>query len=575
VTTREEHTVPLSINAETVPPKSSGRYWVFIAAIAPVVIALAAVYWSHLHPFGTNWDESIYLNEVQVDTQRLQGGMLLKLAGRTLIKSYGRPPAYRFLSVPFLAAFGYHTTTARLVSIACFGLSAWLIYLTARRIGSPTAGAFAALIFCLSPQIVSASIWFGTEGPLYVATAAILYYVCASWSGTPEESRAWLGIGLAMGLGLLAKVSFVAIGFPLLVYWVVMDRSGYLGPSKPTWWWKTGLLALIVAAPWWVPNIKYAIESTESARGFVRHSLGPLTFATLIKWSSSVVQSLFGYGLTILIVLVVIAFLRKAFLQRETILNPSQRAALGACACAGVPIIIAQLTGTNHLLRHISPSVIPLAIAIGIIADRTGWVRSRTAGVISSILLYTQLLMIVVPVLFPNNHEIDRGLVNGVLPWRIMVRHEQWDWDPVLRISQGCGLHAPKISYLGGGESFNQPAIEFPWAANVLLTHVATADYPQVESLKKFSEAIDWQKMMNSASQSDLVITAPGYIGRMDVREGIDNGYNAEFADRLSHDPRFQGPVRLQMGRFKPIEVDVFLNSSLRCHSGLPASATY
>jgi 4-amino-4-deoxy-L-arabinose transferase-like glycosyltransferase len=555
-------------------PRSSGSYWLLFAAVTMIVITLAAIRWSLDHSFGTSWDEAIYINQVQVDTQRLQSGMLLKLAGRILIKSSGRPPGYRLLAVPFLALFGFHTTAARLVSLACFGLSAWIIYRATRCIGSQVAGALAVLVFSLSPQVVSASIWFSTVPALYLATSAMLYYVFLCWNDRSESSGNWIGLGLAVGLGFLSKASFVLIALPLLAFWLVVDRWSHLGVPRLASQRKAGLLALLVAAPWWLLNIKPAVVMVQSARGFVRHSLGPPSLATGILWLSTVVQSLLGYGLSILIGLVVIACFRRAIVKREMILDPLQRVALGACACAGVPIVLAQLSGTNHYLGHISPAVIPLAIAVGVLSDKTGFVRSRSGIAVSSALFCAQLIMIVAPVFFPNNHPVDSGLVNGSLPWRIMVRHDQWDWSPVQNISHSCGIDDPRISYLGSGRSFTQPAIEYPWAAKALSTRRATVDYPDVRWLWRYEEGpLDWQKVMDSVGQSDLVITAPRYIGQVGNKEDVDNQHNAELADRLSRDPRFRGPIRIQMGRFEPVEVLLFLNNSLVCHSGQPAPA--
>lgn len=552
-------------------PKSNGSYWLYFAAVTMVVITLAAIRWSLEHRFGTNWDEAIYLNQVQLDIHRLRSGMLLKLAGG-ILKSWGRPPGYRLLAVPFLALFGFHAATARLVSLACFSLSAWFIYLATRRIGSQAAGAFALLVFCLSPLVISASMWFSTEGALYLATSAMLYYVFLCWSDKSESPAKWIGLGLAVGLGFLSKVSFVVIALPLLVFWLVVDRWSHLGVPRLAAQRKAGLLALLVAGPWWLLNIKTAVTATESARGFVRNSLGPPSLTTRIQWLGTVAQSLLGYGLSILIGLVVIAWFRKAIVKKETILDPLQRVALGACACAGVPIVIAQLSGTNHLLRHISPAVIPLAIAVGVLSDKTGWVRSGVAIAVSSVLFCAQLLIIVVPVFLPNNHPVDSGPANGSLPWRIMVRHDQWDWSPVLNISQSCGINNPRISYLGGGRSFTQPAIEYPWAAKALSTRGGTVDYPDVKWLWSYEEGpLDWQKVMDSVGQSDLVITAPHYNGDAGDKQDADNQYNSELAARLSHDPRFRGPLRFQTGRFEPVEVLVFLNNSLVCQSGQSA----
>ena len=72
---------------------------------------------------------------------------------------------------------------------------------------------------------------------------------------------------------------------------------------------------------------------------------------------------------------------------------------------------------------------------------------------------------------------------------------------------------------------------------------------------------------MDAAGQSDIVVTAPRYIGEVRNKEDLDNQFNGDFAARLSLDPQFRGPIRLEMGRFEPIEIDVFLKKSLRCDS--------
>ena len=71
---------------------------------------------------------------------------------------------------------------------------------------------------------------------------------------------------------------------------------------------------------------------------------------------------------------------------------------------------------------------------------------------------------------------------------------------------------------------------------------------------------------MAAANASDIVITAPHYAGGVgDSNSNLNNQYNLEFADRLSRDPYFRKPVRLEMGRFDPVQVLVFANRNLRC----------
>jgi 4-amino-4-deoxy-L-arabinose transferase-like glycosyltransferase len=550
--------------------KSKVNIWPVFAAAAMIIIIVGAICWSVHHPYGASWDEAEYLNEAQIDAQRLQHGMLLRLGGRILIKSWGRPPAYRVLALPVLGLFGFNTVTVRLVSLACFALSSLFVYLAACRVGSSVAGGFAVLVFCLSPLVISASMWFSTEGPLYLATSAMLYYLFRCWTDKLEHWDSWVGLGLAIGTGLLAKVSFIAIVVPVLVLWLAVGRRRELGIPNLSLQWKAGLLALLVAAPWWLSNIKPAMSMTQQARGYVANSLGPPSLVTWLRWLSTVGQSLLGYGLSILITLVVIAALREAIVRKKVFLDPLQRLALGACACAGAPIMLAQLTGTNHLLRHISPALIPLAITVGVLADWSGWARAGLSMAISGVLFCAQLVMIVAPVLFPNSHPVNVGMVNGSYPWQVMARVDQWDWTPVEEISRRCGVDSPRISYVGGNRAFNPPQIERPWATAAASTGVATFPYPAVRWLWRYEEGpINWQKVMASAEESDIVITAPHFAG------DLSNQHNSEFSDRLSQDPHFQEPIRLEMGRFEPVDVLVFVNQTLVCHSGNQAPGSW
>jgi len=555
--------------------RSETRFWLILAAVTVTVILVAAIRWSLAHPYGIHWDESGYINEALIDAQRLRNGMLLKLGWRILLGSGGRPPAYRLLGDPFLAVFGIATTTLRLVSLACFGLSSWCIYLATCRIGSRIAGAFAVLVFCLSPEVISASMFFGTDAPLYLATSSMLYYLFKSWTDSSEHSRNGIGLGLAIGLGFLSKTSFFLIALPALAFWFVAGRRRKLGAAGWALPLKAGILAFLVAGPWWLLNIKGAIAYAQYSRSFVRISLGPPSLMNWIRWLNTVIQCLLGCGLSILIGLVMIACLVRIIVRKETILSPLQKSALGVCACAGVPLILAQLSGTNHLLRHISPAVVPLAIAIGVLGDRTGWTRTWVPITISSTLFCVQSLMIVYPVVFPNTEPVDLGFINGSLPWRTMVRFDQWDWSAVREISKTCGVDSPKISYLGGGREFNPPAIQYPWVAAAASTRLSKFDFADVTWLWRYEDGpLDWQKVMDSAAQSDIVITAPHYVGEVKYKEDLDNQHNLEFTDRLSGDPRFQSPIRIQVGRFEPVEVAVFLRQTLGCRLGQNGFAT-
>ncbi len=546
---------------------SEDRAWLLLTCFLLIPIMIAATRWILDHPYGIHWDEALYFNNVLRDIHNLHSGSLRQLGSILIGGDVRRPPANLLVALPFLALFGFHTAIARLVTLVSWGVSGWIIYLTTRRIASPAAGAVAVLVFCLSPEVISASIFFSTEGPLFLATAVMLYFVSFYWGDGAEHPRDWIGLGLAIGLGLLSKSSFVLIAVPVLAVTFFFLRRNRLTIPALYSFIKAGALAFVVAAPWWLKNLGPALNYTKFAREQPRNSLGDPSLVTWAKWFFTVVVSLIGPGISILIGLIVIVAIRKFIIKRELSLDPLHRAALVTCGCAVLPLVALQLSGTNHLLRYLCPALIPFAIAVGLLSDVTGWIRSRAALAISGMLAVVQVLMIVAPVALPNNQPVDPGFYNGGLPWRIMVRFEQWDWKPLRDITQSCGLEKPKIAFLGMGRPLNPPQIQYPW-------FVAGASPSEKNG---FSEPLwlwryeqgplDWQQLMISAEQSDIVLTAPTFEGQATDRQDLDNRPNREFAERLAADPYFRGPIRIEMGRFKPVEVLVFVKKNLACQS--------
>jgi 4-amino-4-deoxy-L-arabinose transferase-like glycosyltransferase len=547
---------------------SEERYWLLLTFLLLLTIIIAATRWILDHPYGIHWDEALYLNSVLRDIHNLYSGSLRQLGSIFIGGDVRRPPANLLLALPFLVLFGFHTAIARFVTLACWGVSGGFVYLTTRRIAGPAAGAVAVLIFCLSPEVISASIFFSTEGPLFLATSAMLYFISFYWSGGAERPRGWFWLGLAIALGLLSKSSFALIAIPVFavtfIFIYVRRNHSYL-PALFSFL-KAGAVAFVVAAPWWLKNLGAALRYASFARDQTRNSLGAPSLVTWAKWFFTVLVSLIGPGLSILIGMVVFVAFRKIVLKREASLAPVHQAAWMTCLCAVVPLAALQLSGANDLLRYLTPLLIPFAIAVGVLSEVTGWTRSRTALATSGVLALGQVLMIVAPVAFPNNRPVDPGFYNGGLPWRIMVRFEQWNWQPVRDIAQDCGLQKPKIAFLGMGRPLNPPQILFPW----FVAGASPSDrngFPDPLWLWRYEQGpIDWQKVMNSAEQSDIVLTAPAFVGQATDRQNFDNRYNREFAERLAADQHFRGPIGLEMGRYWPVELLVFVKKSLACH---------
>ncbi|HKW64931.1 MAG TPA: glycosyltransferase family 39 protein [Candidatus Acidoferrum sp.] len=550
------------------------KSWLWLTGLLLLPLIVAAVRWMLDHPYGIHWDEALYFNNLLRDLHNLHSGSLRQLGSILIGGDVRRPPANLLLSLPFVAAVGFHTVIPRLVTLACWGITGWLIYLTSRRMAGQSAAALAVLVFCLSPEVVSASIFFSTEGPFFIATAAMLYFASFYWSDEAQRPRVWIGLGLAIGLGLLAKSSFLLIAVPVVaVTMILFHRHTHWNSSAWSSFFKAGAVAFVVAAPWWIKNLGPALAYTKFAREQPRNSLGSPSPAIWAKWLFTVVVSLIGPALAILIAIVGILAFHKLVLRKEISLDPVHRAALATCSFAILPLVALQLSGTNHLLRYLCPVLIPFAISVGVLAETSGWIRYRPALAITGALAAVQLLMLVTPVAFPNQQPVDPGFYNGGLPWRMMVRFEQWDWKPLREISQGCGLDKPKIAFLGMGRPLNPPQILYPWFVKGLSPSDGNGFYEPLWLYRYEQGPYDWNQVMSSAELSDIVLTAPTFVGQATDRQNFDNEHNREFADRLAKDPLFQPPIHLQMGRFEPVEVLVFVKNGFACHSPTTAQA--
>lgn len=547
-------------------PTSQEQWWLLLAGFLVLSVIAAAACWILDHPYGIHWDEAVYFNNVLRDIHNLHSGSLRQLGSILIGGDIRRPPASLLVALPFLTLFGFHAAVARFVTLTCWFASACFIYLTNRRLGTAAAAAIAVLVFCLAPEVISASIFFSTEGPLFLAISMMLFFLSYYWTDATVHPSNWIGLGFAIGLGVLSKSTFVLIAIPALGASLFICYRNRSNTRASLSFFKAGVLGFAVAAPWWLKNLRPALGYALFAREQPRNSLGAPSLVTWAKWFITVVLSLIGPGLSILIALVAVLAIYRIATKRQKS-EPEHRAALFTCGCAVVPLVALQLFGTNHQLRYLCPVMIPFAVAIGVLADATGWIRSRAALTGTALFTGLQSLMMVAPVVFPNHKPVDAGFYNGALPWRTMARVEQWDWEPLRDISQSCGLEKPKIAFLGMGRGFNPPQIEYPW----FLAGESPSErdgFSEPLWLWRYEQGpINWEQVMRSAEQSDIVLTAPSFVGESSDREDLDNEYNREFAERLTRDNRFGEPLSLEMGRFQPVEVLVFSNKALACTS--------
>ncbi|WP_439579586.1 ArnT family glycosyltransferase [Elioraea sp.] len=234
--------------------------------LAVAAITLARVVW-----LATD-EPNLYADEAQywVWAQDLRPGYFTK------------PPLIAWLIAGTTALCGDGEGCVRLASPLLHAATALLLGAAAARLFDARTGFWTAVTYATLPAVSVSSTIASTDAPLLTAWAAALYALVRLREGTAP--RWWALLGLAVGLGLLAK--YAMAGFVLsLALWFAFDRTArklLRGPGP----WIAGALALAALAPnlvWNVANqfatVRHVGENTNLARGV---AFNPLTAAEFV-----------------------------------------------------------------------------------------------------------------------------------------------------------------------------------------------------------------------------------------------------------------------------------------------------
>ncbi len=557
------------------------RYWVGLAVLIAGGVAIAAGFWIAAHPYGTNWDEARYINRAVRDGFLFWREGPLGLLHGLMAEDRTRPPAYRLLVLPFTLLFGAHTALLRWIALATLGLSLVLTFWVGKRIAGPMAGAWTVATLCLCPAVVAPGMRFYVDFPYYLAIAATLYFWLGDWHETDSQKRRrqWLGLGLAMGLGLLAKPPYLLVitpmlGLALLLHWRQRERQRVAGPALSALG-KSVAVAWAIALPWWLLNCRPAFAKAFRSSGFVRHSLGPKgSPEALLNWLYVFGQSLLGPALAVLMAVVLVTALIQ-WQRRTLVITRDQGLALTYCLVAALPTLILSTVATNQNPRLIAPVLLPLLVVIGVLATLTQWTSRRWLAAIATIYLGTQFTTVVSPT--PHSPRYQQGdAASETLLWgnpsNVMQRAEQRDWRKLYELVQSelepserepsaprqfasganSDLAAPAIAYMGGGSGFTAPEIAAPW--------IRKNRPVALRWLWRYEAGTpNWDQIMESVAASHVVMTALDIGGNIGNKDDEDNRYNVDLIKRLAKLPYLKGPFVLNLGRFDTAQFIVFI----------------
>ncbi|GMG81366.1 glycosyltransferase family 39 protein [Paralimibaculum aggregatum] len=137
---------------------------------------------------------------------------------------FSKPPGVGALIRLSTELFGQGGLGLRLASPLAHGLIGWLLFATARRIWDGRTGFWAAAAYLAAPGVTVSALIVSTDPPMMAAWAAALYALVRA--GEPGASKLWWAVlGLALGLGGLAKYTAVAFAIGGLGYGLFSARG--------------------------------------------------------------------------------------------------------------------------------------------------------------------------------------------------------------------------------------------------------------------------------------------------------------------------------------------------------------
>ena len=190
---------------------------------------------------------------------------------------YDHPPMVAWLIWLGTSILGHNEFGVRIGALICGLVTMGYLYALARNLYDKSSAMRAVLLLAILPLGFASGLLMTPDAPLVAAWAATLYYMERAL--VKGQATAWLGMGIAFGLGLLSKYTLGLLGIAALVF-VIIDPTARRWMKRPHPY-LAAVLACLLFSPviiWNVQNewASFAFQSTrllDDSTNFSVHNL--------------------------------------------------------------------------------------------------------------------------------------------------------------------------------------------------------------------------------------------------------------------------------------------------------------
>lgn len=158
---------------------------------------------------------------------------------------YDHPPMVAWIIWLGTTIIGQNEFGVRIGAFICGLITMGYLYALARNLYSKSTGMRAIMLLSVLPFGFTSGLVMTPDAPLIAAWAATLYYMERAL--VAGQRIAWLGMGIAFGLGLLSKYTLGLLGIAALVF-VILDPTARRWMCRP-YPYLAAMLALLLFSP--------------------------------------------------------------------------------------------------------------------------------------------------------------------------------------------------------------------------------------------------------------------------------------------------------------------------------------